>query len=173
MSQIGVLEQLDAARPSRASIGTEIAHGVGACPHGAFEHLTEREPTEFGHSGTSENSHALPLGETGDHRGGSGRGVRRRLKDALPDSDERELMEPPQVSPGSARAPVEGSPADGGGRFCPICGKPLRPRHRVCSGRCRAELSRRRQAEARQARDEEVQVLLQAALALMGTDELP
>ncbi len=115
----------------------------------------------------------LPLGATSDHRGGGGRGVRRRLKDALPDSDERELMEPPQVSPGSARAPVEGSPADGVGRFCPICGEPLRPRQRVCSGRCRAELSRRRQAQARQARDEQVRALLFAALALMGPDGPP
>ncbi len=80
-------------------------------------------------------------------------------------------MGSPQVSPGSARALVEGSPANGGGRLCPICGKPLRPRQRVCSGRCRAELSRRGQAEARQARDEQVRALLLAALALMGKNE--
>jgi hypothetical protein len=49
-----VLEQPDAARPSIASTGTEIAHSVGAFPHGAFEHFTEREPTEFCHSGSSE-----------------------------------------------------------------------------------------------------------------------
>ena len=78
-----------------------------------------------------------------------------------------------QVSPEAARAPVEGSPADGGGRFCPVCGEPLRPRQRVCSGRCRAELSRRRYAEARQARDEQVQALILAALALMGKNEQP
>ena len=78
-----------------------------------------------------------------------------------------------QVPSEAARAPVEGSPAGGGGRFCPICGKPLRPRQRVCSGRCRAELSRRRQAEARQARDEEVRALLLAALGLMGKNEQP
>jgi predicted nucleic acid-binding Zn ribbon protein len=78
-----------------------------------------------------------------------------------------------QVSAEAARAPVEGSPVDGGGRFCPICGEPLRPRQRVCSSRCRAELSRRRQAEARRTRDEQVRVLLFAALALMGKNEQP
>ena len=35
---------------------------------GVLEHFTEREPTELCHSGTSENSHALPLGEASDHR---------------------------------------------------------------------------------------------------------
>jgi predicted nucleic acid-binding Zn ribbon protein len=73
----------------------------------------------------------------------------------------------------AARALVEGSPAGSSERTCPICGKPLRPRQRVCSGRCRAELSRRRQAEARQARDEQVRALLLAALALMGKNERP
>jgi hypothetical protein len=100
-----VLEQPDAARLSMASIGTEIAHSVGTFPHGAFEHFTELEPTEFCHSGTSENSHARRpalITESSESllRRGGGRGVRRRLTDALPDSDERELMEPRQVSPG-------------------------------------------------------------------------
>jgi len=78
-----------------------------------------------------------------------------------------------QVAPEAARALVEGSPVNAGERLCPICGKPLRPRQRVCSGRCRAELSRRRQAQARQARDEQVRALLLAALALMGKNEQP
>ena len=78
-----------------------------------------------------------------------------------------------QVPSEAARALVEGSPAGGGGRFCPLCGKSLRPRQRVCSGKCRAELSRRRQAEARQGRDEQVRALLLAALALMGKDGPP
>jgi predicted nucleic acid-binding Zn ribbon protein len=73
----------------------------------------------------------------------------------------------------AARALVEGSPAGGGERTCPICDKPLRTRQRVCSGRCRAELSWRRSAEARQARDEQVRALLLAALALMGKNEQP
>jgi predicted nucleic acid-binding Zn ribbon protein len=78
-----------------------------------------------------------------------------------------------QVPSEAARALVEGSPAGCVGRFCPLCGKSLRPRQRVCSGRCRAELSRRRYAEARQARDEQVRVLLLAALALIGRNEQP
>jgi predicted nucleic acid-binding Zn ribbon protein len=82
-------------------------------------------------------------------------------------------MGPPQVSPGSARALVGGAPANVPDRRCPVCGNSLRPRQRVCSGRCRAELSRRRQAEARQARDEQVRALLLAALALMGKDGPP
>jgi predicted nucleic acid-binding Zn ribbon protein len=104
-------------------------------------------------------------------RGHGGRGVRRRLTDALPDQHDRGLRDSPQVSPRSARALVEGSPANADGRLCPVCDKPLRTRQRVCSGRCRAELSRRRQAEARQARDEQVRALLLAALALMGKNE--
>jgi len=79
----------------------------------------------------------------------------------------------PQVPAEAARAPVEGSPAGGGGRFCPVCGEPLRPRQRVCSGRCRAELSRRRQAQLRQARDQQIRELLVAALDLMGKNEQP
>jgi predicted nucleic acid-binding Zn ribbon protein len=106
-------------------------------------------------------------------RGHGGRGVRRRLTDALPDQHERGLKGSPQVSPGSARAPVEGSPASAGGRLCPICDEPLRPRQQVCSGRCRAELSRRRQAQLRHARDQQIRELLVAALDLMGKDGPP
>jgi predicted nucleic acid-binding Zn ribbon protein len=73
----------------------------------------------------------------------------------------------------AARALVEGSPAGSGERTCSICDKPLRRRQQVCSGRCRAELSRRRQAEARQARDEQVRTLLLAALTLMGENKQP
>ena len=78
-----------------------------------------------------------------------------------------------QVPSEAARAPVEGSPANAGGRLCPICGNPLRPRQRVCSGRCRAELSRRRQAQLRHARDQQIRELLVAALDLMGKDGPP
>ena len=78
-----------------------------------------------------------------------------------------------QVPPEAARALVGGSPANAGGRRCPICGKPLRPRQRVCYGRCRAELSRRRQAEVRQARDQQIRACLLAALALMDKNEQP
>jgi predicted nucleic acid-binding Zn ribbon protein len=83
-------------------------------------------------------------------------------------------MEPRQVLPGSARALGGGVPANARDLSrCPICGEPLKPRQRVCSGRCRAELSRRRSAEARQARDEQVRVLLLAALTLMAKNEQP
>jgi len=83
-------------------------------------------------------------------------------------------MGPPQVSPGSARALVGGVPANARDLSrCPICGEPLRPRQRVCSGRCRAELSRRRQAQLRHARDQQIRELLVAALALMGKDGPP
>ena len=78
-----------------------------------------------------------------------------------------------QVPPEAARALVEGLPASGDGHLCPVCGEPLRPRQRVCSGRCRAELSRRRQAQARHARAEQVRALLLAALALLDKNEQP
>src|SRR5712691_760802 len=73
-----------------------------------------------------------------------------------------------KIPPETARAPVEGTPVTANDRRCPVCSDLLRPRQRVCSGRCRAELSRRRQAEARQARDQEVRALLLSALALIG-----
>jgi len=78
-----------------------------------------------------------------------------------------------QVPSEAARAPVEGSPATGDGRLCPVCGESLKPRQRVCSGRCRAELSRRRQAQARQARDQQIRELLVAALDMLAKDGLP
>jgi predicted nucleic acid-binding Zn ribbon protein len=78
-----------------------------------------------------------------------------------------------EVSPEGARAPVEGTPASANDRRCPVCSDPLRSRQRVCSGRCRAELSRRRQAEARQARDQAVRALLIAALDLVGKEGPP
>jgi predicted nucleic acid-binding Zn ribbon protein len=78
-----------------------------------------------------------------------------------------------QVPPEAARALVGGAPANVDDRRCPVCGTSLRPRQRVCSGRCRAELSRHHLAEARQARDEQVRALLLAALALLGKNEQP
>ncbi len=74
----------------------------------------------------------------------------------------------PQVPPEAARAPVEVAQANVRNRLCPVCGNSLRPRQQVCSGRCRAELSRRRQAQARQARDQQIRAFLLAALDLMG-----
>jgi predicted nucleic acid-binding Zn ribbon protein len=93
--------------------------------------------------------------------------------DALPGQHEQGLMGSPQVSPGSARALVGGAPANVGDRRCPVCDTSLRPRQRVCSGKCQAELSRRRQAQLRHARDQQIQELLVAALDLMGKDGPP
>jgi len=76
-----------------------------------------------------------------------------------------------EVSPEGARAPVEGTPVTANNRRCPVCSELLTPRQRVCSGRCRAELSRRRQANVRQARDQAVRALLIAALDLIDKDE--
>jgi len=76
----------------------------------------------------------------------------------------------PEVPAEAARAPVADAPVSTGDRQCPVCGTTLRPRQQACSGRCRAERSRRRQAEARQARDEAVRALLLAALHLVGKD---
>jgi predicted nucleic acid-binding Zn ribbon protein len=76
-----------------------------------------------------------------------------------------------QVLPEAARALVGGSLVDSGDRRCPVCQKPLRPRQRACSGRCRAEISRQRKDQARQARERQIQTLLRAALDLMGQDQ--
>jgi predicted nucleic acid-binding Zn ribbon protein len=83
------------------------------------------------------------------------------------------MTETTQVPPDAARALVEGLPGSSDGHLCPVCGEPLRPRQRVCSGRCRAELSRRRQAQLRHARDQQIRELLVAALDLMGKDGPP
>ena len=50
---------------------------------------------------------------------------------------------------------------------CPVCTGPLIGRGRVCSGRCRAELSRRRRAEKARARGAEIMAHLTAALRLL------
>jgi predicted nucleic acid-binding Zn ribbon protein len=50
---------------------------------------------------------------------------------------------------------------------CPACRGELPPGRKACSGRCRAFLSRQRQAEARQARDRQLRALLRAALNLL------
>lgn len=66
----------------------------------------------------------------------------------------------PQVSPQPERAGVVGSP-----RPCAACGEPL-PEGKpsgACSNRCWAALTRRRQAEQRQARDRELVALLDQA----------
>jgi len=52
---------------------------------------------------------------------------------------------------------------------CPACGRALRGRPRkACSGKCRAAISRRRQAQAQAAREEDLRAQLQAALDLLN-----
>jgi hypothetical protein len=71
------------------------------------------------------------------------------------------------------QTPSTGSPGRSGrictpepGRLCPVCRKVrLRGRQSVCSGRCRVDRWRNRQAETRDRRDREVRGLLARALA--------
>jgi len=66
----------------------------------------------------------------------------------------------PKVPPESVRTPVVGSP-----RRCPVCqAVDLRGRQTVCSARCRRARTRQRETAARQARDQEIRVLLETAL---------
>ena len=70
-----------------------------------------------------------------------------------------------QVSPEAARALVAGSEVDSRQRLCIACQSPLSARQRTaCSGKCRAVLSRRHRAQGREARDQEIRALLEAAL---------
>ena len=63
----------------------------------------------------------------------------------------------------SARAPLVASVVASSQRLCPACGRVLTPRQSACSGRCRAILSRRRRATARESRDRKVRALLLTA----------
>ncbi len=76
-------------------------------------------------------------------------------------------VSPPETKRQSARAPLSA----GVGASCRACGVPLGPRQRVaCSGKCRAELSRRRrQRELLALLDQAVEVL-QAAQRLLQSD---
>jgi predicted nucleic acid-binding Zn ribbon protein len=67
----------------------------------------------------------------------------------------------PQVPAAVERSGVVASPQPA----CAVCGSPRDPRKReTCSDKCRAALSRQRQAEAGERRDREVRELLEAAL---------
>ncbi len=69
----------------------------------------------------------------------------------------------PKVSPAAVRTPLS-SPVVGS-RLCPVCQKtPLPGAKTVCSAACRRERSRRREVDARRARDQEVRMLLETAL---------
>jgi predicted nucleic acid-binding Zn ribbon protein len=70
----------------------------------------------------------------------------------------------PEVPPESARALGVTATVESTERQCPACGRPLTVRQRAgCSAKCRAALSRRRQDEARRARDREIRRLLLTA----------
>lgn len=57
-------------------------------------------------------------------------------------------------------------------RPCPACGKLLTGRQKsACSGRCRAEVSRRRKAQAQENRERRIQGLLEDALGLLLDQE--
>jgi predicted nucleic acid-binding Zn ribbon protein len=82
-----------------------------------------------------------------------------------------ELPRPGEVPAEGARALLD-VPTDARPPVCCVCGKPLRRRQRqVCSGKCRAALSRGRKAEAESHRTRRVRVLLAEALRLLGETE--
>ncbi len=72
----------------------------------------------------------------------------------------------PEIPPRAARAPhtapVVASSA------CLVCGAPMAERKgkQVCSGKCRAALSRRRRAEALRTRDQEIRAGLEGVIRL-------
>jgi len=70
----------------------------------------------------------------------------------------------PEVSPESSRALVGGR----GVASCPAYRAPLAGWKTVCSGKCRATLSRRRQDQRRQDRDARIAAPLRQALQLVG-----
>ena len=83
-----------------------------------------------------------------------------------------ESPRPDEVPAEGARALLDGLTVDGRPPVCRVCGKPLRRRQRqVCSGKCRAALSRGRKAEAESQRTRRVRVLLTEALRLLGETE--
>src|SRR5438445_5999693 len=79
---------------------------------------------------------------------------------------------PPELVPQGARALLVGTAEPS--HECENCGKPLSGRQvRSCSGRCRADLSRKRQKEARAARDQKIRSLLVAAKQAAGDLRAP
>ena len=83
-----------------------------------------------------------------------------------------ESARPDEVPAEGARALLDALTEDVRPPVCCVCGKPLRRRQRqVCSGKCRAALSRGRKAEAESQRTRRVRVLLAEALRLLGETE--
>ena len=83
-----------------------------------------------------------------------------------------ESARPGEVPAEAARALLDAPIEEGRPPVCRVCGKPLRRRQRqVCSGKCRAALSRGRKAEAASQRTRRVRVLLAEALRLLRETE--
>ena len=83
-----------------------------------------------------------------------------------------DLPRPGEVPAEAARALLDAPTEDARQTVCRVCGKPLRRRQRqVCSGKCRAALSRGRKAEAESQRTRRVRGLLAEALRLLGATE--
>ena len=76
-----------------------------------------------------------------------------------------------KVSSESARAPHRGNLIDS--RHSPVCHTPLtgREAQQVCSGKCRAALSRQKKAEELTQRDRRIRKLLEEALGMLGKPE--
>jgi predicted nucleic acid-binding Zn ribbon protein len=71
----------------------------------------------------------------------------------------------PEARPQAARAGVVASSL-----ACPVCHGPLPEGRKVCSGRCRAALSRHRRQAAQAERVQEVRALLERAMWLLTLD---
>ena len=83
-----------------------------------------------------------------------------------------ESARPDEVPAEAARALLDAPTEDARRPVCCVCGKPLRRRQRqVCSGKCRAALSRGRKSEAASERAQRVRALLTEALRLLGEVE--
>ena len=83
-----------------------------------------------------------------------------------------ESARPGEVPAEAARALLDAPAEDARKPVCRVCGRPLRRRQQqVCSGKCRAALSRGRKAEAESQRTRRVRVLLAEALRLLGETE--
>ena len=107
----------------------------------------------------SQVAHAVPQLEIGHAPEAPARDVR-RPEAPLPSSA-------PQLVPEGARALLAGTAEPS--HECENCGKPLSGRQvRSCSGRCRADLSRKRQAKSRTARDRMIRLPLMTAKRITG-----
>jgi predicted nucleic acid-binding Zn ribbon protein len=73
-------------------------------------------------------------------------------------------------APGGARAPSTTNLVDS---RCPMCGTLLKKKQRICSGKCRAALSRQRKTDAQASRDRQLRMHLKEALRLVDEERSP